>query len=412
MVRRSLIGIGLAVAALVAFQVTGCGDSDERRHRARRDDRIGRDDRRRGHERRRRHLGWRGDDGRRRDDGRGGQRGDRHGRDDGRRRDDRRRGDDGRRRDDGWRRARPGARARRARAARPSGSRPAPAPSPRAAPARRTDALLQDLRAAEHGREVARPARPASSSRWTAAAFDPAGTFACYKIPTAANAACPAAATPQASQACTVTDMCTLCNSTGGLAGGMYMDSNAMAKTGFCVCVNAASGAAPATRRGRARRRRRLPVRRRRVPPDPDSGRAPAALSSRPTMTAPAPDSCSHLDAAETRHAAVNPSGHGCVECLKSRRRLGPPAAVHDVRPRRLLRQLAGPARDEALPRAPSTRSSARTSRARTGATATRTSCSSKMLPARPGEAATRHYDPPRKISFGARCRSGPAPID
>jgi hypothetical protein len=68
--------------------------------------------------------------------------------------------------------------------------------------------------------------------------FDPAGSFACYKIPTVANAACPAGVTPQASQACTVTDACTLCNSTGGLAAGMYMDSNAMAKTGFCVCVN------------------------------------------------------------------------------------------------------------------------------------------------------------------------------
>jgi len=67
--------------------------------------------------------------------------------------------------------------------------------------------------------------------------FDPAGSFACYKIPAAANAACPTG-TPQASQSCAITDMCTLCNSTGGLAGGMYMDSNAMAKTGFCVCVN------------------------------------------------------------------------------------------------------------------------------------------------------------------------------
>src|SRR3954467_2994821 len=40
------------------------------------------------------------------------------------------------------------------------------------------------------------------------------------------------------------------------------------------------------------------------------------------------------------------------------RRRLGPPAPVPDVRPHRLLRQLAGPARDEALPRQRSSRHS------------------------------------------------------
>ena len=34
-------------------------------------------------------------------------------------------------------------------------------------------------------------------------------------------------------------------------------------------------------------------------------------------MTALPPDSCAHLQTAEARHA-VKPSGHGCVECLKS----------------------------------------------------------------------------------------------
>ena len=66
--------------------------------------------------------------------------------------------------------------------------------------------------------------------------FDPAGDYACYKLPTAANAMCPAAATPpQAGQPCTV-DMCNPCNSAGGLAGGNYKDSSAATKVGWCVC--------------------------------------------------------------------------------------------------------------------------------------------------------------------------------
>jgi uncharacterized UBP type Zn finger protein len=35
-------------------------------------------------------------------------------------------------------------------------------------------------------------------------------------------------------------------------------------------------------------------------------------------MNAPTADSCSHLEAAEERHAAVVPSGHGCAECLRT----------------------------------------------------------------------------------------------
>ena len=66
--------------------------------------------------------------------------------------------------------------------------------------------------------------------------YDPAGTYACYKVPTAANTACPAGVTPQASMACTVTDACTLCNSTGGLPGGHYLDAAGSDKVGYCVC--------------------------------------------------------------------------------------------------------------------------------------------------------------------------------
>jgi len=69
--------------------------------------------------------------------------------------------------------------------------------------------------------------------------FDPAVNYSCYKVPTAANAACPAGV-PAASSACTV-DHCVLCNSTGGLPGGMYSDSGGGSKTGYCVCQLAGS---------------------------------------------------------------------------------------------------------------------------------------------------------------------------
>jgi hypothetical protein len=70
----------------------------------------------------------------------------------------------------------------------------------------------------------------------TGCSYDPTGDYACYKVPTTANAACPSGA-PMGSASCTVADPCTVCNDTGGLAGGMYMDSSGM-KQGFCVCVN------------------------------------------------------------------------------------------------------------------------------------------------------------------------------
>lgn len=72
----------------------------------------------------------------------------------------------------------------------------------------------------------------------------PPGDYTCYKIPPTANAACPAGVTPQGSTACDVPE-CTVCNSTGGLDGGQYLDSTGAAKTGFCVCQapNATTGA-------------------------------------------------------------------------------------------------------------------------------------------------------------------------
>ena len=64
--------------------------------------------------------------------------------------------------------------------------------------------------------------------------FDPAKDYSCFKIPAAANAACPTG-TPKASDPCTV-DHCVLCNSTGGLPGGGYSDSGGAAKVGYCTC--------------------------------------------------------------------------------------------------------------------------------------------------------------------------------
>ena len=57
----------------------------------------------------------------------------------------------------------------------------------------------------------------------------PDGNYACYKIPAAISPTCPTTI-PQASQPCSVAE-CTLCN-----VAGMYNDSNAMPKVGYCVC--------------------------------------------------------------------------------------------------------------------------------------------------------------------------------
>jgi len=63
------------------------------------------------------------------------------------------------------------------------------------------------------------------------------GDYSCYKIPPSGspNTACPAGVTPKGSDPCDVAE-CTVCNSTGGLDGGQYLDSSGAAKTGFCVC--------------------------------------------------------------------------------------------------------------------------------------------------------------------------------
>lgn len=70
--------------------------------------------------------------------------------------------------------------------------------------------------------------------------FDPAKNYSCYKIPTAANTACPMGVTPQGSATCDVPH-CTLCNSMQGLAGGQYLDSAGSPKTGWCTCQEANS---------------------------------------------------------------------------------------------------------------------------------------------------------------------------
>jgi hypothetical protein len=63
----------------------------------------------------------------------------------------------------------------------------------------------------------------------------PAVDYSCYKIPTVADATCPAAA-PQAGTACTVA-ACVVCGGTTG-----YLDTSGASKTGYCVCPASASG--------------------------------------------------------------------------------------------------------------------------------------------------------------------------
>ena len=65
--------------------------------------------------------------------------------------------------------------------------------------------------------------------------FNPANDYSCYKIPAAANTACPAGVTPKGSDPCDVPH-CTLCNSLGGIVGGNYFDSTGAPKVGWCTC--------------------------------------------------------------------------------------------------------------------------------------------------------------------------------
>ena len=201
MFRSSVVGIGLAVAALAAFQVTGCSDSGRRSGTGqRRDDRIRRDDR-----------GGR-------DNGVAGRperaglvrRGPPAPRPRGRRD-----GDHGQRRDD-----RHGGRLGTAVA---PGLRPAALPGhvTRAAPARRTTAgLLQDRGPQSKGVK----SETCTGGLWVemdGCSFDPAGDYSCYKLPPQRTRC----ARPRAPGGDGLhVDMCNPCNSTGGLAGGMYLD--------------------------------------------------------------------------------------------------------------------------------------------------------------------------------------------
>jgi hypothetical protein len=73
--------------------------------------------------------------------------------------------------------------------------------------------------------------------------FDPSKDYSCYAIPSVANAVCPAGMAPQGSNPCDV-DHCVLCNSAGGLPGGLYTDSSGATKVGWCTCqLPNASGA-------------------------------------------------------------------------------------------------------------------------------------------------------------------------
>jgi len=71
--------------------------------------------------------------------------------------------------------------------------------------------------------------------------FDPSVDYSCYKIPLAANAACPSGLVPQTGTACTVPP-CSLCNSLQGNVGGQYLDAGGAPKIGWCVCQPGANG--------------------------------------------------------------------------------------------------------------------------------------------------------------------------
>ena len=70
----------------------------------------------------------------------------------------------------------------------------------------------------------------------TGCSFDATRDFTCYKVPTAADASCPATA-PKASDPCSIPD-CVVCGgpSAASPAGTGYLDSTGAAKTGYCVC--------------------------------------------------------------------------------------------------------------------------------------------------------------------------------
>jgi len=69
-----------------------------------------------------------------------------------------------------------------------------------------------------------------------ACTFDPSRDYSCYSIPPTPSPGCQAGITPQANTPC-FQPSCELCNSLGGLQGGIYLDSAGAAKTGFCTCA-------------------------------------------------------------------------------------------------------------------------------------------------------------------------------
>lgn len=71
--------------------------------------------------------------------------------------------------------------------------------------------------------------------------FDPATDYSCYRLPAIGQKVrCPAdpaggIAVPQQSAAC-ATDRCVVCNGSGGLPGGVYLDARGVGRAGYCVC--------------------------------------------------------------------------------------------------------------------------------------------------------------------------------
>ena len=230
MLRSSLIGIGLAVAALVAFQVTGCGGSDGGGGAGstgpRRDDRVAPG--RPAAPARAATPAPRAARGRRAAPGRRARRGtaaDRHGRDDGRRRDDRQRRDDGHAGTTGGA-GTTGAAGTTGTGGTAFGQPPCAGTVTKggACTADRSSATRPAVRRARASSP--RPARPALYVEMDGCCVRPGRHLRLLQAPDGGERRCARPRQPQASQACTV-DMCTPCNGTGGLAGGMYLDSSA-----------------------------------------------------------------------------------------------------------------------------------------------------------------------------------------
>jgi hypothetical protein len=65
--------------------------------------------------------------------------------------------------------------------------------------------------------------------------FEPSRDYSCYAIPTVANADCPASV-PIDSMDCGTVPHCVVCNSAGGLQGGLFGDATLFTRQGYCVC--------------------------------------------------------------------------------------------------------------------------------------------------------------------------------